>query len=146
MKSPIESLLTLRRWEEDEARNLFVLAKKELVGEEERLAKLERDFAALREGMEERSKAASSIDEIRQAQQCFDHLMLLLKLQRDSVAKSAMKLEEAARVMAAAAMERKKFEKVDDRQKQARRREVGKREERNIDEHAVLRYKKDRAG
>jgi len=145
MSTPIESLLTLRRWEEDEAKSLFVLAKKDLENEEDRLSGLERNFTALREGIKANENKGLTIDQIRQAQQHFDHLMLLLQRQRDAVAKSAQRLEEAARIMAAAALERKKFEKVDNRQKEAGRREQLKKEERDIDEHAVQRYKRNTA-
>jgi flagellar protein FliJ len=142
MKTPIESLLTLRRWEEDEAKSLFVTAKKALETEEERLASIETNFAALREGIKEHEKKGATIDQIRQAQQHFDHLMLLLQQQRCAVARSAERLEEATVIMAAASLERKKFEKMDDRHKEVVKHEIRKKEERDIDEHAVQRYKK----
>jgi flagellar protein FliJ len=142
MKTPIESLLSLRRWEEDEAKNFFVLAKKELEKEEDRLAGLEKNFASFREALREKEKKGSTIDQIKQAQQRFDHLLLLIHRQRDEVAGSAQRLEEAKRIMTAASLERKKFERVDDRHKEAERHESQRKEGRDIDEHAVLRYKK----
>jgi flagellar protein FliJ len=143
MKTPIESLLSLRRWEEDEAKNLFVLAKKDLEKEEDRLASLEKNFVSLRKRMKENEKKAPTIDQIRQAQQHFEHVLALLHQQRDAVALSVTRLEEATRIMAAASLERKKFEKVDDRQKEAERNEKNRKEKRDIDEHAVMRYKKN---
>jgi|WetSurMetagenome_2_1015567.scaffolds.fasta_scaffold00033_53 flagellar protein FliJ len=143
MKSPIESMLTLRRWEEDETKNLFVLAKKELEKEEDRLLSLEKNFAALRAAMKANEKKPATIDQISQAQRHLDHITLLIHRQRETVAGCSKRLEEAAVIMAAASLERKKFEKVDDRQKEAKKKENRKKEERDIDEHAVLRYKKN---
>lgn len=143
MKTPIESLLSLKRWEEDEAKSLFVLAKKDLEREEDRLASLEKNFSALRRGMKENEKKAPTIDQIRQAQQHFEHVLDQLQSQRKAVALSVNRLEEATRIMAAASLERKKFEKVDGRQKEAERHEIHRKQERDMDEHAVMRYKKN---
>jgi flagellar export protein FliJ len=143
MKNPLESLLSLKRWEEDEAKNLFVLAKKELEEGETCLESLERNFKAIREGIKENENKSVTIDEIRQRQQHIEHLVALLQLQKDVVAIGIKRLEEATRIMAGASMERKIFEKVDDRHKEVERHEMYKKEEKDINEHAVMRYKKN---
>jgi flagellar biosynthesis chaperone FliJ len=66
-----------------------------------------------------------------------------LQLQKDVVAIGIKRLEEATRIMAGASMERKIFEKVDDRHKEVERHEMYKKEEKDINEHAVMRYKKN---
>jgi flagellar export protein FliJ len=143
MKNPLENLLSLKRWEEDEAKNLFVLAKRELEDEEARLESLEENFRKICESIKEKENKAATIDEIRQRQHHIEHLLALLQLQKDAVATGIKRLEEATRIMSEASMERKIFEKVDDRHKEAEKYELHKKEERDIDEHAVMRYKKN---
>jgi flagellar export protein FliJ len=143
MKTPLESMLSLKRWEEDEAKNLFVLAKKELEEQETRLAGLEKNFDAIRCGIRENEYKPATIDEIRQRQQHIEHLVALLQLQKDMVATGIKRLEEAAKIMSGASMERKIFEKLDDRHKEVEKHEMHMKEEKDIDEHAVMRYKKN---
>jgi flagellar export protein FliJ len=143
MKNPLENLISLKRWEEDEAKNLFVLAKRELEEEEARLDSLEDNFKGMREAIKGSDNKTATIDEIRQRQQHIEHLVCLLQLQKDAVAIAGKRLEEATRIMAEASMERKVFEKVDERHKEAEKYELHKKEERDIDEHAVMRYKKN---
>jgi flagellar FliJ protein len=142
MKNPLESLLSLKRWEEDEARNLFVTAKQGLDEEEERLEGLERSFSEIRESFRIRGKKASSIDEIRQVQTHMERLVTLLQHQKDAVEMSRKRLDDATRIMEEAQKERKIFEKVDEKNKAVEKHEKQKKEEKDIDEHAVMRYKK----
>jgi flagellar protein FliJ len=142
MKNPFESLLSLKRWEEDEAKNLFVTAKKDLEKEEERLEGFERNFSELRNSRNLREKKPATIDEIRQVQAHMDRLMSLLRQQKDAVAMSRKRLDDAIRIMAEAQKERKIFETVDEKNKAAEKQVKHKKEEKDIDEHAVMRYKK----
>ena len=142
MSTPLESILSLKRWEEDEAKNLFVLAKKELEGEEERLETLEKNFLAIRDGIKADGNSSATIDEIRQRQQHIEHVLALLQLQKEAVATGIRRLEDATAIMSEASMERKIFEKVDERHKEAERQVIHKKEEKDMDEHAVMRYKK----
>jgi flagellar export protein FliJ len=142
MKTPLENLLSLKRWEEDEAKNLVALAKKDLDLEENRLAGLEENFSILRKKMQPPEKGAVSIDEIKKMNEHMEHLVRLLQRQKDVVAASGKRLNEAMNILAEAAKERKTYETVDGRHKEAERRELNKKEQKGIDEHAVMRYKK----
>jgi flagellar protein FliJ len=142
MKNPLESLLSLKRWEEDEAKNLFVTARQELDEKEERLEGLERNFAELRDNIKLREKKPAAIDEIRQVQAHMERLLSFLQQQKDAVAMSRKRLDDAARIMEEAQKERKIFEKVDEKNKAAEKQVKQKKEEKDIDEHAVMRYKK----
>jgi flagellar export protein FliJ len=143
MNSPLESLLSLKRWEEDEAKEFFVLARKELEREESCLEGLEQRFIAMRKEMKGNEKRAMTIDEMRQQQQHSEHLVALLHIQKGIVAASIRRLDEAASIMAAVSIERKIYEKVDDRHKAAEKYQVHRKEGRDMDEHAVTRYKKN---
>jgi flagellar protein FliJ len=142
MKSALDSLLSLKRWEEDEAKNLFVLAKKELESEEARLESLETDFAAISRSIKEDEKKAVTIEKMGQAHRHLEHLVSLLQRQKKVIAKSEKRLEEARIIMAGASLERKIYEKVEDKHKEEERHEALKKEERDMDEHAVIRYKR----
>ncbi len=142
MKTPLESLLSLKRWEEDEAKNLFAIARKDVDEQEKRLAHLEDNFRVLREKMQYPEKGAVTIDEIQKMNEHMDHLFGLLQSQKASVDASRKRLDEAMKIMAEAAKERKTYEKVDERHKEAERGELKKKEQRGMDEHAVMRHKK----
>jgi flagellar FliJ protein len=145
MKTPLENLLSLKRWEEDEAKNLVAWARKDLDIEEKRLAGLEENFSILREKMRYPEKGAVTIDEIRKMNEHMQHLFGLLQRQKDVIIASEKRLNEAMSILAEAARERKTYEKVDERHKEAARQELNKKEQKGIDEHAIMRYKKHRS-
>ena len=142
MKTPLESLLSLKRWEEDEAKNLFAVARKNLDEQEKRLAHLEENFRLLREKMQYSDKGAVTIDEMQKLNRHMEHLFGLLQSQKASLAASRKSLDEAMKIMAEAAKERKTYEKVDERHKEAELGELKRKEQRGMDEHAVMRHKK----
>ena len=142
MKTPLENLLSLKRWEEDEAKNLVAWAKKDLDIEEKRLAGLEENFSILRKKMQYPEKGAVTIDEIKKMNEHMEHLFGLLQHQKDTIVASEKRLNEAMNILAEAAKERKTYETVDERHKEAERHELKKKEQKGMDEHAVMRYKK----
>jgi flagellar export protein FliJ len=142
MKTPLESMLSIKRWEEDEAKNLFAVAKKDLDEREERLANLEDNFRVLREKTRNSGKDAVRIDEIQKQNGHMEHLFKLLQSQKASVEASKKRLDETMQILAEAAKERKTYEKVDERHKETELGEMKKKEQRGIDEHAVMRHKK----
>ena len=142
MKTPLENLLSLKRWEEDEAKNLYALARKELDDEEKRLAGLEGNFKVLRVKMQYPEKGAVAIDEIKKMNVHLEHLLGLLQRQKDMVAASEKRLNEAMNILTEAAKQRKTYEKVDERHKDAETQELKKKERKGMDEHASMRYKK----
>jgi len=141
MKTPLESLISLKRWEEDEAKNLFAMARKELDDQERRLADLEENFGALRKRMTYSENEAVSIDEIQKLNGQMEHLFKLLERQKALVAEGRTRMEEAMKILSDASKERKTYEKVDEKHKEAERGEVRKKEQKGIDEHAVMRHK-----
>jgi flagellar export protein FliJ len=143
MKTPLENLLSLKQWEEDEAKNLVALARKDLNLEEKRLAGLEENFSLLREKMQYPEKGAVAIDDIRKMNEHMENLIRLIRRQKDVVAASEKRLDEAMSILAEAAKERKTYETVNDRHKEAERYELKKKEQKGTDEHAVMRYKKN---
>jgi len=142
MKTPLENLLSLKRWEEDEAKNLVAWARKDLDLEEKRLAGLEENFNSLREKMQCPPKGVVTIDEIKQINEHMEHLFGLLQRQKDAIVASEKRLSEAMNILAEAAMKRKTYEIVDERHKEAERHDLNQKEQKGIDEHAVMRYKK----
>jgi flagellar export protein FliJ len=142
MKTPLENLLSLKRWEEDEAKTLFAIARKDVDEQEKRLADLEENFRTLRDKIRNPDRAGVTIDEIQKLNAHMEHMFRLLQIQNASVAESKKRMDEAMKILAEAAKERKTYEKVDERQKEAERGELKKKEQRGIDEHAVMRHKK----
>ena len=142
MKTPLENLLSLKRWEEDEAKSLYAVAKRDLDVEEQRHADLETNFKVLRAKMQYPENGAVAIDEIRKMNDHLEHLLGLLQHQKGIVAASEKRLSEAMNILAEASKQRKTYEKVDERHKDAETQELKKKEQKGMDEHASMRYKK----
>ena len=121
---------------------MFAIARKDVDEQEKRLADLEDNFGALRDKIRNPNKAAVTIDEIQKLNAHMEHLFSLLQIQKESVAASQKRMDEAMNILAEAAKDRKTYEKVDERHKEAERGELKKKEQRGMDEHAVMRHKK----
>jgi len=142
MKTPLESLLSLKKWEEDEAKNLFALARKELDEQEQRLSELEEKFGALRKRMSCLENEAVTIDEIQKLNGQMEHLFKLLERQKATVEAGKFRMDEAMKILSEASKECKTYEKVNEKHREFERREVKKGEQKGMDEHAVIRHKK----
>lgn len=142
MKTPLESLLSLKRWEEDEAKSLLATARNDLDLEKKRLSGLEENFRLLKEKMQYSDKAGQDISEIQKMGLHMEHLFSLLEKQKAIVADREKRLSEAMKILAEASKVRKTYETVDERHKASERLELKKKEQKRIDEHAVIRYKK----
>ncbi len=142
-KTPLESLLTLKHWEEEEAKGLFATAKKEFEIEEKRLLSLEENFKTIREEVGCSQKGPISIDDIKKQGEHMEHLCRLICVQKENVAASQKRLDQAKEILANASKECKIYERVEEKHKQAEMAELKRKEQRVIDEHAVTRYKKN---
>jgi flagellar export protein FliJ len=142
MKNPLESVLTIKRWEEDEAKQLLGDARRALTLEEQCLMHLQEHFGLMQERGTAMERKGVAIDTLFQLQKHLEHLTAQVRHQKTVVAEKQRLLDEAMRILAETAKERKVFEKVDERQKKAERDAKLKQEQKGMDEHAVTRYKK----
>jgi len=145
MKTPLENLLPLKRWEEDEAKNLVATARSDLDVQEKRLEALERNFSDLRKKMKFPEKEAVTIDEIKKMNGHMEHLFGLLQHQKKAVAASITRLDEAMKILSEASKQRKTYETVDEHRREAERQVQKKKDQKGMDEHAVIRHKKSYA-
>lgn len=141
-KTPLESLLTLKHWEEEEAKGLFATAKKEFEIEEKRLLGLEENFKLIRDEAGCSQNGPICIDDIKKRNEHMEHLCRLIGRQKENVDASQKRLDQAKEILANASMERKIYERVEEKHKAAEMFEQKRKEQRVIDEHAVTRYKK----
>ncbi|MFZ5998187.1 MAG: flagellar export protein FliJ [Nitrospirota bacterium] len=144
MRSPVESLLNLKRWKEDEAKNRFALLLRELATEEAKLHKLEEQYQSLSTrfgGADE----LINIDEIKRLNEHLEHLLSTIQRQKSILADKEREVEAARRHLADASKDKKIFERLDEKQKHLMEKELRRKEQIGTDEHAVNGHNRHRA-
>lgn len=137
MSTPVESLLNIRKWNEDEAKNRFALALKELAVAEERLMYLEGRFEETGRKLMCSDGEPVIMDELVRLNESREILFLKIAEQKAVVAGKESAVESARALLEEATMERKIFERLDEKQKAERAREARRMEQIGTDEHAV---------
>ncbi len=136
----IESLLNLKRWSEDEAKQKFALVLKELDVEEKRLLGLEDQYRRAGRKFESASKELIDISEIKRLNYYLEHVLDRIRLQKEVIELKEIQVETARKALQEASKEKKTFEKLDEKQKSALRKEVKRKEQIGTDEHAGMRH------
>lgn len=144
MTRSIESLLNLKRWREDEVKNLFAQLLKELAVEEEKLAALETQHHMISEKLGEGSEDLVSIEEIRKLQEYSEQLVTRIGHQQEAVASRQEKVEAARAILAEAAKDRKTFERLDEKMRETVESMLQRKEQADADERAVTQYGRNR--
>lgn len=137
MRTPLESLLNIKQWKEDEAKNRFAVLLKELAVEEKRLYDLEEQYNSISKKLECNTDDLVNIDEIRKLNEYLEHLLIRIHQQKKVIADKENQVEESRRDLVEASKEKKIFEKLDERHKTALKKEQNKKEQIRTDEHAV---------
>ncbi len=136
----IESLLNLKRWSEDEAKQKFALALKELDAEEKRLLGLEEQYTRAGRKFESASKELIDIAEIERLNYYLEHVLARIRRQKKVIELKEIQVETAREALKDASKEKKTFEKLDEKQKGAVRKEFNRKEQIGTDEHAGIRH------
>lgn len=136
----IESLLNLKRWSEDEAKQKFALVLKELDTEEKRLLGLEEQYRHAERKFESVSKELIDIAEIKRLNYYLEHMLDRIQRQRKVIELKEIQVETARKALQEASKEKKTFEKLDEKQKNALRKEFKRKEQIGTDEHAGIRH------
>lgn len=145
MSTPVESLLNIRRWKEDEARNRFALSLRDLAAAEDHLLSLEGRF----EGLRQRFDCCGEVFPIEKMQDMskgVDCLIVAIDTQKKVVAEKQRLVEAARSAFVEAARERKIFQRLDEKQRAAREKEHRRKEQIRMDEHAVTGHTRKRDG
>lgn len=145
MSSSIQSLLGLKRWKEDELKNLFSLMNRELRAEEEKLGTIESQYDLISAKLDEGGDELVDIAEIRRIQEYAEHLVLQIRRQKTVIETKQKQVDETRALLMEASAERKTFERLDEKQRQAAEQEQQRKEQNDADERAVISYgrKKD---
>jgi flagellar FliJ protein len=136
----LESLLNLKIWKEDEAKNRFAILLKELAMEERRLRELEDRYSSTGKKMAQKTENTDemvNIDEIKRLNEYMEHLLIRIHRQKGIVAEKEKQVEDARKALVEASKEKKIFEKLDERHKSALKKEHKRKEQIGTDEHAV---------
>lgn len=144
MRTPLESLLNIKRWKEDEAKNRFAILLKELSVEEKRLHDLEEQYNSTSKKLDRNTDELVNIDEIRKLNEYLEHLLIRIHQQKKVIADKEKQVEEARRSLVEASKEKKIFEKLDEKQKSAFKKESKRKEQVGTDEHAVTGHHRKR--
>ncbi len=136
----IESLLNLKRWSEDEAKQKFALVLKELDVEEKRLLGLEEQYRSAGRKFESASSELIDIAEIRRLNYYLEHVLAGIRRQKKVIELKEIQVETARKALHEASKEKKTFEKLDEKQKSALLKEFKRKEQIGTDEHAGIRH------
>ncbi len=140
MSTSIQSLLGLKRWKEDELKSLFGLLSKELHAEQETLETLESQHALIGAKLAGGGDELMDIAEIRTTQDYAEHLILQIRRQQSVIAEKQRQVDETRALLLEASKERKTFERLDEKQRQAAEQEKQRKEQNDADERAVITY------
>ncbi len=142
MSAAIQSLLNLKKWKEDEAKNRFALLLRELDTEEKRLLRLEDKFDSIRKRYECTTDELINIGEIKKLNEYLEHVIAKIEHQKKTITEKEKQVETARNVFVAATKDRKIFERLDEKQRAVLEKEQRRKEQIGTDEHAVTRYKR----
>lgn len=144
MRTPLESLLNLKRWKEDEAKNHFAILLKELAAEEKRLYDLEGNYNLTGKKLECGADELVNIDEIKKLSEYLEHLLIKIQHQKKVISEKEKQADNARKHLVEASKEKKTFEKLDERHKSAVKKESQRKEQIRTDEHAVTGHHRKR--
>ncbi|BCB96470.1 hypothetical protein JZK55_13920 [Dissulfurispira thermophila] len=133
----LESLLNLKIWKEDEAKNRFAALLKELAAEEKKLVELEGRYSTIGRKLECTDEMVN-IDEIKRLNEYLEHLLIGIHHQKRVIAEKERQVEEARKALIEASKEKRIFEKLDERHKTALKKEHKRKEQIRTDEHAGM--------
>ncbi|HMK43730.1 MAG TPA: flagellar export protein FliJ [Dissulfurispiraceae bacterium] len=140
MSDSVRSLLNLKRWSEDEAKNFLALLMKDLSGEEERLALLEQQHAAVSVKLDGSTNGVCTIEEIRRLQDYMEHVIDRIGSQQKVVKKKQMEVDDARSRLMGASRERKTFERLDEIHRKADGQKKQRKEQSDADERSVSHF------
>ena len=137
MRTPIKSLLNIKRWREDEAKSRFAVLLRELAAEEKRLFDLEEEVTGVGKKMECDMDELVDVEEIKRLNDYMERVLLEIHKQRRVVSDKVKHVEIARNALAEASKEKRTFEKLDEKNKAALKKEFERKEQIGTDEHAV---------
>ncbi len=144
MRTPLKSLLNLKRWKEDEAKNRFAILLKELAAEEKRLYDLEDKYNLTGKKLECSTDELVNIEEIKKLSEYLEHLLIKIQHQKKVISEKEKQVENARKHLVEASKEKKIFEKLDEKQKSASKKESKRKEQIRTDEHAATGHHRKR--
>ena len=137
MRTPIECLLNIKSWTEDEAKNFFALQLKELAVEEKHLLNFEAQYDTTSKKLECSPDEPVNISEFMKLNEYLEHLLVKIQHQIRVIAEKERQVEIARKALVEATKEKKVFEKLDEKHKEAVKAEYRRKEQIGADEHAV---------
>lgn len=145
MRTPIECLLNIKCWTEDEARNFFALQLKELAAEERHLLNFEAQYNATSKKLECGPDEPVDISEFMKLNEYLERLLVKIHHQIKVIAEKERQVEIARKALVEATKEKKVFEKLDEKHKEGVKAELRRKEQIGTDEHAVTGHNRKKA-
>ncbi|MDX9714364.1 MAG: flagellar export protein FliJ [Dissulfurispiraceae bacterium] len=141
MSTIIESLLKIKRWTEDDAKNKFAEILKALSAEEHRLAELEQQYKSIVLRIKSEAGMEIDIDKLKKMHEYSEHMLSKIQLQKIVVLAKEADVETARKILTEATKDKKIFEKLDEKEKTAIKAEHKKNEQIRTDEHASAKFR-----
>lgn len=142
MASTTENLLVLKRWAEDEAKNVFAQALKTLSAEEDILKSLEDRLESLKQDFYKLSQKDTDISVVRDLWEYQDYLVNQISVQKGIVLDKGHAVEEARKKLVEATKERKVFERLLEKERLQRQKQQERLERMQIEESTSVRFQR----
>lgn len=140
MSTPLQGLLNLKRWEEDEAKARFAMRLKDLSTAEAELRDMEDSFTDTGLKMEEAARNETTMQQMAAFQAYLSFLLDAIHRGERAVKLKEAAVEAARKELLEAARERKTFERLEEKRAAEVEKEQLRKERILSDEHASMRY------
>jgi flagellar export protein FliJ len=135
----LKSILNLKEWKEDEAKNLLAALIRDLVDEEKRFIAFEEQYnflAAQRFNGKFNDGESTNIDEIKKLNEYLENLLIKIHRQKKVIADKEKQVEDARKHVIEASKEKKIFKRLDEKHKTVLKIDKNRKEQTLTDEHA----------
>jgi flagellar export protein FliJ len=135
----LKSILNLKEWKEDEAKNRLAALIRDLDAEEKRFIVLEEQYnflAAQRFNEKFNDSEPVNIDEIKKLNEYLENLLIKIHRQKKVIADKEKQVEDARRHVIEASREKKIFKRLDEKNEAVLKMDKKRKEQALTDEHA----------
>lgn len=135
----LKSILNLKEWKEDEAKNRLAALIRDLDAEEKRFIALEEQYnflAAQRFNEKFNDSEPVNIDEIKKLNEYLENLLIKIHRQKKVIADKEKQVEDARKHAIEASREKKIFKRLDEKHKTVLKIDKNRKEQALTDEHA----------
>ncbi len=142
-KVKLKSILNLKEWKEEEAKNHLAVLIKDLASEEKKFINLEEQYNFIADKKFNDSEPVN-IDEIKKLNEYLENLLIKIHRQKKVIADKEKQVEDARKHVIETSREKKIFKRLDEKHKAALKIDKNRKEQILTDEHAGTGHQRKR--